>query len=465
MNAPSKEVLVVASDRARLRHVSRFLELFGYQARQATEKQQATAALQAIGPEVLIVDGESTGQWGLELCRELRGTDILNDYVYSIWMDPGADTAQLVQALEAGFDDFLQCPLVAGELLARLRAGADVVRYERRARLQTGTDSLTGLPGHGSFHELARKEIQDLRRRKKKLACVALDLDVLDGINWQFGRPAGDMVLRSVARLLERLCAQGQRLGRLCGGQFCVLLPQTSPEQALEWVERVRTALSRLELGLSDENLKVTTSVGVASLGSDMESAEQLIEAALAALCDAHWSGRDCVVTVGEFDSETASWKEEAAPAHLFESTLARDVMRACPVWVTTLDSISQIGDLLSEATTDALPLVDPQGEIVGLLRRETLDSDPDNVAYGTAADLDIKPVESFDELTPFAGLFQFFIDGSASEVVITAEGIPSGIITRQALADLIQPVTQRTGDDNQSPEAMSRQGAAIVFG
>src|SRR5207237_1201364 len=66
-------------------------------------------------------------------------------YTYSLLLSERLDVGDATAALEAGFDDFLAAPIVFGELLARLRAGARFIEYERRLAEQSGLDVLTGL--------------------------------------------------------------------------------------------------------------------------------------------------------------------------------------------------------------------------------------------------------------------------------------------------------------------------------
>ena len=112
-------ILLVSGNRLLLRRMSRFLDVFGYQVLQAADAVQAIAAAESAAPDFLIVDAAGDSPASLQLCRNVRrlATD---NYMYSLLLASDPDFANLTEALEAGFDDFLLHPLVFGELLARL---------------------------------------------------------------------------------------------------------------------------------------------------------------------------------------------------------------------------------------------------------------------------------------------------------------------------------------------------------
>jgi len=121
MNLRPFSALLVSSDRPLLRQLTRFLELFGYEVRQAVDADQALAAAEAAGADFLLVDGAMSPKPGLAFSRAIR-SHAPAGYTYALMLIDSLETSTLTEALEAGFDDFLARPVVFGELLARLRA-------------------------------------------------------------------------------------------------------------------------------------------------------------------------------------------------------------------------------------------------------------------------------------------------------------------------------------------------------
>src|SRR6185503_19828757 len=127
-----------------VRRLSKFLDVFGYDVRQATDGNQAQAAAQAARPDFLILDGSSGQPADLQLCQAIRRLSAPT-YTYALLLAERPEVGDVTAAMEQGFDDLLAAPIVFGELLARVRAGARVIEFERRLSEQGGLDSLTGL--------------------------------------------------------------------------------------------------------------------------------------------------------------------------------------------------------------------------------------------------------------------------------------------------------------------------------
>ena len=117
-------------DRKLIRHLSQFLNVFGYDATPAADVQQALGAVVGKQPDFVIIDAELSNQGGLELCRAMNVQNG-ESHVYTLWLVRAAHADKLIEALQAGVDDFLTKPIVHGEILVRLRAGARVLEYER----------------------------------------------------------------------------------------------------------------------------------------------------------------------------------------------------------------------------------------------------------------------------------------------------------------------------------------------
>ena len=132
-------------------------------------------------------------------------------------------------------------------------------------------DELTGLKNRRSFFDDIESVIAGSRRRGKPVAIALLDLDHFKDVNDTHGHSIGDEVLREVARRIEDTLRQEQIVGRIGGEEFVVLLPDTSPQQALIAVERVRKAIGDTPVAVSESGqVVVTVSGGIAPLMDGM---------------------------------------------------------------------------------------------------------------------------------------------------------------------------------------------------
>ena len=181
--------------------------------------------------------------------------------------------------------------------LATLRLGVDVVSdpwdtEELRARMLRAF-SARQVHNHHSFHERLREEFRAAQRYDDTLSLILVDLDPFKDINGKWGHPAGDDVLRKVAKVLQRSVRETDAVARYGGEEFAVLLPRTPLMGAITVAERIWKELGALQAG-PDGTLRVTASLGVSSFPQrNVLSPEQLLLTADEALHRARHEGRN----------------------------------------------------------------------------------------------------------------------------------------------------------------------------
>jgi diguanylate cyclase (GGDEF)-like protein len=443
MNSPGLKVLVVTDERRMLRQVSSFLAALGYQVQSVAAPGQALALLETSPPDFLLLDAELDGLDALEFCRSARLRDGPSPcYTFLMVGDGQAD--DLAEALEAGVDDFLPKPLRYVELLARLRAGARSLEFERRWRRQTRVDPLTGLMNRWAFLETVRGSAAKEGEAHRPAACVMADLDFLEPINLTHGRPAGDAVVRAVAERLRQHAAEGEVLAGFGGGRFCIWLPNLTEAEAIERAERFRAALAENDIPLDRAPLRVTASFGVAVSDAPGVDAEKLVEQASSALHDAKSSGRNCVTRFGEHRDDTKSWVESVAHGKLLEQAVARDLMTPCTVLLHAEHAIARAAAVARSTGLKFLPVVDGEGRLAGMIAAEAVLAKP---KAGAAAALRVGDVMTtkmavVDEDAGLPILMDLLFKESWPVVVVTASDLPVGCVTVDSLASLGARIT-----------------------
>lgn len=151
-------------------------------------------------------------------------------------------------------------------------------------------DMLTGVRTRRSFLEGARRALD----RGGRPVLLLLDLDRFKQINDRFGHASGDRVLARFAKLLRETSPEDALVGRYGGEEFCLLLPDASPEAGRLHAQRLCDAVRATGFALSTET-PVTVSIGVAST-PDGTTLEELLLAADRRLYRAKAEGRDRVV-------------------------------------------------------------------------------------------------------------------------------------------------------------------------
>jgi len=141
-----------------------------------------------------------------------------------------------------------------------------------------------------------------IRRMRRNLSFIMLDLDHFKSINDRWGHHIGDAVLKEVSQSLTSCLREMDIAGRWGGEEFLIVMPDTDLGGATLVAERVRAATEALEIATPDNRkLPISLTIGVASV-SPGESAQEAIARADAALYEGKRSGRNKVVTAGTTD-------------------------------------------------------------------------------------------------------------------------------------------------------------------
>jgi diguanylate cyclase (GGDEF)-like protein len=209
------------------------------------------------------------------------------------------DFHDLKQLLVRGLDDLVR---ERDELKERLGTAAEFLKAvdsDRRKlkgelgrlRKQALADELTGLPKREVFVKSLEAEISRVRRYGFALALAVLDVDGLERINTQYGREAGDAVLRSYANEILGNFRTYDLVARYGEDEFAVLFPNTQKEGALRALEKAQKRASETYLSHDGRSFPIPTFSSVLTLYTPGEKPEQLLRRAEDALDHAKLKG------------------------------------------------------------------------------------------------------------------------------------------------------------------------------
>jgi len=156
-------------------------------------------------------------------------------------------------------------------------------------------DELTGLVNRRHMTALVQAEQARQRRDASKMTIALLDIDLFKRINDNHGHQAGDTVLKTFAEASQRVLRTTDVLARWGGEEFLLMLPATSPAQALRSVERLREGLAQVSFDAISPGLSVTFSAGLSACEDD-NPLDACIERADQAMYRAKMQGRNCSV-------------------------------------------------------------------------------------------------------------------------------------------------------------------------
>lgn len=180
-------------------------------------------------------------------------------------------------------------------LLLGLADQAAVNLNKTRLYSQSITDRMTGLYNSRYFEQMLFETFTESVTSGKPMTIAISDIDHFKKFNDSNGHAAGDEVLKHVSRLFSE-CVRpdtDDMVFRYGGEEFCMLMPNTTPEEAMEVIENYRARLDATPLEHMGSNLKVQVSVGLATSIIDAIDSKQLFESADEALYACKHNGRN----------------------------------------------------------------------------------------------------------------------------------------------------------------------------
>lgn len=270
-----------------------------YELEWASTYEDGLAKILGGGYEACLLDYQLGSKDGLQLIREAIAAGCRTPIVFlTADSSPQVD----IEAMNAGALDYL----VKGEITPRslersLRYALKLGETLEALRQLATRDQLTGLLNRREFDRIMAEEAERSRRFGHPLALVMLDIDHFKAVNDTHGHLAGDAVLREVAKTLTSQLRTVDRVARIGGEEFALVLVQTGRSAATEVAQRVVKAVAAspvmIESGVS---LRLTVSAGLAVLPEDVSWLELLIGAADRSLYAAKRGGRNRVMTHAE---------------------------------------------------------------------------------------------------------------------------------------------------------------------
>ena len=235
----------------------------------------------------------------------------------------------------------------------------EIERKNRELEILASRDALTGCLNRRAFFEQFGKLWRRSTKRDHHLACIMVDNDYFKRVNDTYGHTVGDEVLREVSKILLELEQTGAVVCRYGGEEFCVLLSQTSFDQAKQTAEEIRQRIEALKLADIPE-LTLSASLGVTERCHGALEPQALIDQADSCMYVAKRNGRNQVVgydpNLPAFEQDVKDDAADEAKASvppeavsvLISSLAYRDVFTA-----EHCQRVAMLCDVVSEAFMD----------------------------------------------------------------------------------------------------------------
>lgn len=295
-------VLIADDDLLYLKVLENCLQDWGYEVITAGSGQEAWEIIQEDQPHIAILDWVMPELDGVDICRKIRARNMAR-YVYVIILTVKSRPEDIVEGLGAGADDYIIKPFDMEEMKFRTNIGKRIIELEQGILRLAKTDYLTGLMNRRAFMERMEGELNRACRLDKPMGLVISDIDHFKLINDSYGHIVGDKVLQEYGNILSTSFRLYDFAGRYGGEEFIVALPGANAEETARIAERVRKAIEKQNILISNpgRSVNITASFGISSFEPGKSvTVDELIKKADEALYMAKREGRNRVVVYSE---------------------------------------------------------------------------------------------------------------------------------------------------------------------
>lgn len=409
------------------------------------------AGVHHLQPNFIVIDGKILPDGFASLAEFKKSLSESGPYVFLI-VDDQLE-GDLMDAVEAGVDDFLNKPLANAEILTRLRAAE---RY-CDARLK-GHGTLETNVGTGLHTREAMESWID-RQCERNYGLIILEIDYFDQIGTSLGTRVAHSVLVSVSELIRELAESNFIAAELQGGRFAVLVPEVTPDQVRPWAERFRDRIETCDTVTGIDELELTVSMGISGRKNDLESFQEVWGRAESARRVAVQSGRDAIV----LDTDLAVDGMTDVHANPFSTAKASDVMIPAVLVLDVSEKAGVASAKLDRSQVHTVPVVDQHRRFQGVVRRTDLSASSDVCTLRSIVKDDVLRVR---EDMPLSSVVRQLADHQLEVAIVLQGEEPSGIISCRELFDLMESASASASvkDADEDDFGVESASAASAF-
>jgi two-component system, cell cycle response regulator len=305
------QILVVEDSPVYRQLLTSHLQEWGFPFTIAKDGSEAWTLLQRPDcPKLVLLDWVLPDIDGVELCRRIRLAGSGGSYSYVILLTGKDGKKDMLEAMQAGADDYLSKPFDQLELKARLLVGKrildlheDLVSARESMRYAATHDSLTGVMNRGETMDFLKREFARAKRGKRPFSIVLADVDHFKIVNDTLGHLYGDEALKEVARRLRSKLRAYDGVGRYGGEEFLMILNDCDLMAALIKADDLRVCVGGNPIVSSRASRNITVSMGIAVSTDHPDDVSALLNQADRGLYVAKRNGRDRVEHVNDMRS------------------------------------------------------------------------------------------------------------------------------------------------------------------
>jgi|Deesub1362B_J571_1020462.scaffolds.fasta_scaffold00001_399 diguanylate cyclase (GGDEF)-like protein len=300
-------VLVAEDEPISQRIIAKNLSDWGYEPIVVSDGRKALSVFRQQRIPIVLLDWMMPGLSGPELARQIREIDQKKrKYTYIILVTSRDKIQDISAGFAAGVDDYITKPFHPLELKSRLQAGMRIIslerqllNYQKKLEKLATTDSLLRIKTRRQILAELNSELARAEREQQNVGLILVDIDHFKKINDTYGHPAGDKVLKKIARQLKKNIRQYDQIGRYGGDELIIILPNCGLSEVSSISQRLCQSVAKLKIPLENKiTIQPTLSGGATSSEAFTRASPQsLINACDKALYQAKARGRNQIVT------------------------------------------------------------------------------------------------------------------------------------------------------------------------
>lgn len=272
----------------------------GYDVRSVGTESEALLLVESWVPHVVILEWITPAMTGLSILKHIRQK---LKTVSCVFVSENSSTEAIIEALDAGADDYIVKPFVPLELLARIRTQIRIrdlheqlLYANEKLKELVDIDDLTGLYNMRSLYQRLDFELERARRFHRDVSVIMMDMDYFKTVNDGHDHLFGSYVLSEVGKIIRSVTRNVDLPARYGGDEFLVVLTETDQEGAMLFCERLRERISQTLFQSGEDSIRLTASMGIATtIPGEAVTGRQLVRRADHALYDSKRAGRNKV--------------------------------------------------------------------------------------------------------------------------------------------------------------------------
>lgn len=247
-------------------------------------------ASQSPQPDLILLDVGMPVMDGYEVIKRLKNSAITQDI--PVIFVTGKDTTDDEQkGFELGAVDYITKPVIPAIVRARVKAHITIKSQRDQLIYNASHDQLTGLHNRSMLNQEAPRKFARAKRHDDLLSVIMCDIDHFKSINDKYGHLFGDKVLIEVGKIFSQFHRSEDFCARFGGEEFIIILENCNLDNAVNIAQKLRVKIEQTLV----EGIKISASFGVAQIGANQTSFEELVKCADEALYKAKENGRNRV--------------------------------------------------------------------------------------------------------------------------------------------------------------------------